>query len=276
MRMNDSDAGKRLGSKESRIVSNLFARHRAPIDASPPLRDRARSALRHPRRPSVRIPPVWKPCAKTPPRTASTPLPAAARTATGAIRTLGSHPATAPVVLHPGDAISTARRVVYIILLGALTALGPFTIDLYLPAFPTLQADFRTSAAAIQLTLTGTMVGFALGQLIVGPLSDKVGRRVPLLAVTALHVVASAAAARPDLTLLAIARVFMGVGAAAGGVVAMAIVRDLFGGRRLVVMLSRLALVSGAAPSSRRSSAPLCCRSCRGVASSWSWRSTVR
>jgi MFS family permease len=84
---------------------------------------------------------------------------------------------------------------VYIILLGALTALGPFTIDLYLPAFPTLQADFRTSAAAIQLTLTGTMVGFALGQLIVGPLSDKVGRRVPLLAVTALHVVASAAAA---------------------------------------------------------------------------------
>ena len=135
------------------------------------------------------------------------------------------------------------------ILLGALTALGPFTIDLYLPAFPTLQADFRTSAAAIQLTLTGTMVGFALGQLIVGPLSDKVGRRVPLLAVTALHVVASAAAAlAPDLTLLAIARVFMGVGAAAGGVVAMAIVRDLFGGRRLVVMLSRLALVSGAAP----------------------------
>ena len=169
--------------------------------------------------------------------------------ATGAIRTLGPNPATAPIMLHPGDRISTGRRVIYVILLGALTALGPFTIDLYLPAFPTLQADFRTSAAAIQLTLTGTMVGFALGQLVVGPLSDKVGRRVPLLAVTALHVVASTAAAlAPDLTLLAIARVFMGVGAAAGGVVAMAIVRDLFGGRRLVVMLSRLALVSGAAP----------------------------
>lgn len=170
-------------------------------------------------------------------------------TPTDAIRTLGANPATAPVVLHPGDAIGAGRRVVYIILLGALTALGPFTIDLYLPAFPVLQQDFQTSAAAIQLTLTGTMIGFALGQLIVGPLSDKVGRRRPLLAVTALHVIASVGAAlAPDLTLLAVARVLMGMGAAAGGVVAMAIVRDLFGGRRLVVMLSRLALVSGVAP----------------------------
>ncbi|MBF9335160.1 multidrug effflux MFS transporter [Microbacterium lacticum] len=178
------------------------------------------------------------------PSTSSTPT-----AQTSAIRTLGANPATAPIVLHPGDAIGTGRRVVYIILLGALTALGPFTIDLYLPAFPVLQQDFQTTAAAIQLTLTGTMIGFALGQLIVGPLSDKVGRRRPLLAVTALHVIASIGAAlAPDLTLLAIARVLMGMGAAAGGVVAMAIVRDLFGGRRLVVMLSRLALVSGVAP----------------------------
>ncbi|WP_205834664.1 multidrug effflux MFS transporter [Microbacterium salsuginis] len=170
-------------------------------------------------------------------------------TSTGAIRTLGSNPATAPIVLHPGDSISTRRRVLYIILLGALTALGPFTIDLYLPAFPALEEDFQTTAAAIQLTLTGTMIGFALGQLIVGPLSDKVGRRLPLLVVTALHVVASVAAAlAPSLELLSVARVFMGAGAAAGGVVAAAIVRDLFGGRRLVVMLSRLALVSGVAP----------------------------
>nr|WP_040568930.1 multidrug effflux MFS transporter [Microbacterium yannicii] len=152
-------------------------------------------------------------------------------------------------MLHPGDSISNRRRILYIVLLGALTALGPFTIDLYLPAFPVLEEDFQTTAAAIQLTLTGTMIGFALGQLVVGPLSDKVGRRVPLLVVTALHVIASVAAAlAPTLELLSIARVFMGAGAAAGGVVAAAIVRDLFGGRRLVVMLSRLALVSGVAP----------------------------
>jgi len=180
-------------------------------------------------------------------------LPTEARPAprpdTGAIRTLGSNPATAPIVLHPGDSIPHRRRVLYIVLLGALTALGPFTIDLYLPAFPVLEEDFQTTAALIQLTLTGTMIGFALGQLIVGPLSDKVGRRVPLLSVTALHVLASTAAAlAPTLELLSAARVLQGAGAAAGGVVAAAIVRDLFGGRRLVVMLSRLALVSGVAP----------------------------
>jgi len=169
--------------------------------------------------------------------------------ATAAIRTLGPDPATAPIMLHPGDAISLARRVVYIVLLGALTALGPFTVDLYLPAFPVLEQEFQTTAAAVQLTLTGTMIGFGLGQLIVGPLSDKLGRRVPLLIVTALHVVASTAAAlAPSLATLGVARVVMGIGAAAGGVVAMAMVRDLFGGRRLVVMLSRLALVTGAAP----------------------------
>lgn len=168
---------------------------------------------------------------------------------TGAIRTLGPNPATAPIMLHPGDAIPPARRVLYIVLLGALTALGPFTIDLYLPAFPLLEQEFQTTAAMIQLTLTGTMLGFALGQLVVGPLSDKVGRRLPLISVTALHVLASVAAAlAPNLVLLGVARVLMGVGAAAGGVVAMAIVRDLFGGRRLVIMLSRLALVSGVAP----------------------------
>jgi len=170
-------------------------------------------------------------------------------TPTGAIRVLGPNPATAPIMLHPGDAISHRRRVLYIILLGALTALGPFTIDLYLPAFPVLESDFQTTSAAIQLTLTGTMIGFAVGQLVVGPLSDKVGRRIPLVSVTALHVLASVAAAvAPDLLLLGGARVLMGIGAAAGGVVAMAVVRDLFGGRRLVVMLSRLALVSGVAP----------------------------
>jgi len=173
----------------------------------------------------------------------------APRTDTGAIRALGSNPATAPIVLHPGDSIPHRRRVLYIVLLGALTALGPFTIDLYLPAFPVLEEDFQTTAALIQLTLTGTMIGFAFGQLIVGPLSDKVGRRVPLLSVTALHVLASTAAAlAPTLELLSAARVLQGAGAAAGGVVAAAIVRDLFGGRRLVVMLSRLALVSGVAP----------------------------
>lgn len=180
---------------------------------------------------------------------ASTPEPEASLSGTGAIRTLGPNPATAPIMLHPGDSIAQRTRVLYIIVLGALTALGPFTIDLYLPAFPILEHDFNTTASAIQLTLTGTMIGFGLGQLVVGPWSDKIGRRIPLLTTTSVHILASVCAAiAPTLELLAAARVVQGAGAAAGGVVALAIVRDLFGGKPLVLMLSRLALVSGVAP----------------------------
>ena len=150
---------------------------------------------------------------------------------------------------HPGDALTPRRRVAYIVLLGALTALGPFTVDLYLPAFPALEADFHTSSAAIQLTLTGTMLGFGLGQLVIGPLSDLVGRRIPLLVATSVHIAASVTAAiAPNLSVLTVMRVLMGVGAAAGGVIGQAIVRDLFSGRRLIVVLSRMAAISGLAP----------------------------
>ncbi|RZS68115.1 DHA1 family bicyclomycin/chloramphenicol resistance-like MFS transporter [Agromyces ramosus] len=152
-------------------------------------------------------------------------------------------------VAHPGDLLSRRQRLVYVLVLGALTALGPFTVDLYLPAFPVLQDELGVSAAAVQLTLTGTMVGFGFGQLIVGPWSDKVGRRLPLILATALHIAASVAAAlAPDIVWLSVFRLLQGFGAAAGGVVAMAMVRDLFGGKPLVRMLSRLALVNGLAP----------------------------
>ncbi|MFT2817078.1 multidrug effflux MFS transporter [Leifsonia sp. A12D58] len=152
-------------------------------------------------------------------------------------------------VFHPGDRLSARQRLVYILVLGALTALGPFTIDLYLPAFPTLERELGVSAAAIQLTLTGTMIGFGVGQLVVGPWSDKIGRRLPLILATAFHVLACVGAAlSQDIVWLGVFRVLQGFGAAAGGVVAMAMVRDLFGGKPLVKMLSRLALVNGLAP----------------------------
>ncbi|MCU1556146.1 MAG: rane transport protein [Microbacteriaceae bacterium] len=152
-------------------------------------------------------------------------------------------------VVHPGDSLTPRQRLVYIVALGALTALGPFTIDLYLPAFPALQNDLGVSTPAIQLTLTATTIGFGVGQLLVGPWSDKVGRRLPLIIASVLHVAASIGAAlAPDIYWLGAFRVLQGMGAAAGGVVAMALVRDLFGGIPLVRMLSRLALVSGLAP----------------------------
>ncbi|MGR0220704.1 multidrug effflux MFS transporter [Agromyces sp. ZXT2-6] len=150
---------------------------------------------------------------------------------------------------HPGDLLSRRQRLVYVVVLGALTALGPFTIDLYLPAFPALESELGVNAAAIQITLTGTMIGFGLGQLVVGPWSDKVGRRLPLILSTIVHIAASVAAAlAPDIAWLTAFRLLQGFGAAAGGVVAMAMVRDLFGGKPLVRMLSRLALVVGLAP----------------------------
>jgi len=152
-------------------------------------------------------------------------------------------------VIHPGDSLSRRQRVVYVVLLGALMALGPFTIDLYLPAFPAVEADFDVTPAIIQLTLTATAVGFALGQLLVGPLSDKVGRRLPLIVATSVHIVCSfSIAVAPSIELLGALRVLQGMGAAGGAVVAMAMVRDLFGGLPLVRMLSRMALVSGLAP----------------------------
>ena len=152
-------------------------------------------------------------------------------------------------VVHPGDSLSRRQRLVYILVLGSLTALGPFTIDLYLPAFPVLEDDLNVSATLIQLTLTGTTLGFAIGQLFMGPWSDKVGRRLPLILATSVHVAASIGVAlSPDIVWLSAFRVLQGAGAAAGGVVAMAMVRDLFGGKPLVRMLSRLALVNGLAP----------------------------
>ena len=151
-------------------------------------------------------------------------------TATRPIPTLSSS-STAQL----GALLSARQRLTYVVILGALTALGPFTVDLYLPAMPSLQSELGVGTSAIQLTLAGTTIGFAVGQLLIGPLSDKVGRKGPLIFATLLHVAACVGAAMaPDILWLCIFRVMQGFGAAAGGVVAMAMVRDM--------------LVSGLAP----------------------------
>ncbi|WP_224391161.1 multidrug effflux MFS transporter [Pseudonocardia sp. ICBG1293] len=143
----------------------------------------------------------------------------------------------------------TPSRVRLAVVLGALIALGPLTIDTYLPALPAVGRDLAATGATVQLTLTGTLAGLALGQLLIGPLSDAYGRRPLLLAGVALHVVASAlVTVAPTIEVLAVLRVLQGAGAAAGTVVGLAIVRDLFTGRAAVGMVSRLMLVMGAAP----------------------------
>lgn len=150
---------------------------------------------------------------------------------------------------HLGDQLSLRRRVAIIATLGLLTGLGPFTIDLYLPAFPAIKDDLGINDAQVLVTLSATTVGFALGQLLVGPVSDRLGRRWPLLAMTSLHVLASVLVAiSPNVEFLTGMRALQGIGAAGGAVVAMAMARDLFSGRRLIRMLSQLALINGLAP----------------------------
>jgi DHA1 family bicyclomycin/chloramphenicol resistance-like MFS transporter len=150
--------------------------------------------------------------------------------------------AASPGVERPGVARTA-------LVLGGFVAIGPLTIDMYLPALPTITRELETTSAAVQLTLTGTLIGLALGQLVLGPLSDALGRLRPLLAGTALHVVASMLVLiAPNLAVLGALRVLQGVGTAAGAVVALAIVRDLYEGRAAATMLSRLFLVLGAAP----------------------------
>ncbi|OZM72080.1 Bcr/CflA family drug resistance efflux transporter [Amycolatopsis antarctica] len=145
--------------------------------------------------------------------------------------------------------VAPQSRLRIALVLGALIALGPLTIDMYLPALPAITTELSTTSSTIQLTLTGTLVGLALGQLVIGPLADSLGRRGPLLAGTALHVVSSLLIVlAPNVAVLGVLRVLQGVGAAAGAVVGLAIVRDLFSGRAAATLLSRLMLVMGVAP----------------------------
>jgi DHA1 family bicyclomycin/chloramphenicol resistance-like MFS transporter len=141
------------------------------------------------------------------------------------------------------------NRVLLVLTLGALVAIGPLSIDMYLPALPSITRDLMTTESTIQLTVSGTVLGLALGQLLVGPLSDAVGRRVPLIAGTLVHVVASLLCLlAPTVDLLIAARIAQGLGASAGMVLAIAVVRDLYVDRAAATLLSQLILVMGVSP----------------------------
>jgi MFS transporter, DHA1 family, multidrug resistance protein len=165
------------------------------------------------------------------------------------VTTIQERPAAAAEQPIRDSARPGTSRLALVLVLGGFVALGPLTIDMYLPALPTITDQLATTSATVQLTLTGTLIGLALGQLVLGPLSDALGRRRPLLAGTALHVVASLLIlVAPSIAVLGALRVLQGVGTAAGAVIALAIVRDLYDGRAAATMLSRLFLVLGAAP----------------------------
>jgi MFS transporter, DHA1 family, multidrug resistance protein len=137
----------------------------------------------------------------------------------------------------------------YALILGGLSAFGPLSIDMYLPALPAMTDDLGSSDTVLQLTLTAFIIGIALGQLVVGPLSDAMGRRKPLLVGLALYVVGSIlCVVSPSAELLIVARVIQALGASAGIVIARATVRDLYSGTAMTKFFSTLMLVNGLAP----------------------------
>ncbi|MBY0429799.1 MAG: multidrug effflux MFS transporter, partial [Rhodospirillales bacterium] len=137
----------------------------------------------------------------------------------------------------------------FVLALGAVTALGPLSIDMYLPALPSLAADFRADPSLVQLTLSACILGLALGQLVVGPLSDIHGRRRPLLVGLAAYAAASLLCAlAPSAGALIAMRFLQGLAGSAGLVIATAMVRDLYTGAAAARFFSMLMLVMGLAP----------------------------
>ena len=154
-----------------------------------------------------------------------------------------------PAIQSPASTFVGRRYVHLVLVLGAMMAIGPLTIDTYLPALPQLSSEMGATDAQAQLTITGLLVGLGLGQLIIGPLSDAFGRRKPLLIGLGAHGGMSLlCAAAPSIGLLAVTRTLQGLAGAAVAVVVMAVVRDLFTGIRAAQLLSRLILVLGVAP----------------------------
>lgn len=135
------------------------------------------------------------------------------------------------------------------LLLGLLTAVGPISTDMYLPAFPQIAAALGGHAGAAQITLAAWFAGLAIGQITQGALSDRFGRRAPIIMGTALYALANAGCAlAPDLATFSAMRLLSAIGGSAGMVIPRAIVRDIADGPAASRMLSRLILVMGAAP----------------------------
>lgn len=176
---------------------------------------------------------------------------------------------SSPPPVVPADAASRTPTVLWIGVLALLTAVAPLATDMYLPAFPELAADLDTTASAVQLSLTTFLVGLALGQLVIGPLSDAWGRRRLLLAGTVLCLVAGVVCVvAPTIGVLVVARFLQGFGGAAGVVLSRAVISDRTTGARTVRLFSVMMAINGVAPVV----APLLGSSVAAVAG---WRGTL-
>ncbi|MFD1930572.1 MULTISPECIES: multidrug effflux MFS transporter [Nonomuraea] len=141
------------------------------------------------------------------------------------------------------------RRGLLLLILGALSAIGPLSIDMYLPALPAITAEMSSAPAQVQLTLTACLIGVSLGQVLAGPLSDVRGRRLPLIVGVAGYTLASLLCAfAPSVAALVVLRLVQGIMGGAALVIVRAVVRDLYEGAAIARIFATLMLVSGLAP----------------------------
>ncbi|MCT0954953.1 multidrug effflux MFS transporter [Weissella cibaria] len=134
-------------------------------------------------------------------------------------------------------------------LLGVLSAFSPLAMDLYLPGLPELQQDLHTSTSLAQLTITASLLGLALGQVIIGPLSDRIGRRTPLLWGTVLFGLSSATIVfAPNIWVLIILRLIQGLAGSTGIVLSLAVITDLFTGKTLTKQIAINQTINGVFP----------------------------
>lgn len=141
------------------------------------------------------------------------------------------------------------RSAGFVLIMGTLSAFGPLSLDMYLPALPDITQDLHTTASLAQLTITACLLGLALGQLLAGPLSDKLGRRKPLVVSLAVYAAASFACLFASaVPLLLVLRLLQGLAGSAGIVISRAMARDLYAGHELTKFFALLMLVNGTAP----------------------------
>lgn len=154
-----------------------------------------------------------------------------------------------PTPSNPVPVRSPVVRTSLLLTLGLLSAIAPFATDLYLPTFPQMSLDLHTDATGVQLTLTTFLVGLGIGQLVLGPLSDRIGRRRPLLVAASVCVLAGlTTVVAPTVGVLTVARLAQGLSGAAGTVLGRAVIADLAAGPAAARAFSLMMAVVGVAP----------------------------
>lgn len=143
----------------------------------------------------------------------------------------------------------TNSKAFLVILLGVLSAFGPFVVDLYLPSLPQLAQFFDTTASMTQLTLTTAMIGLAVGQLLLGPMSDKFGRKIPLIISLLIYIISTILLIfSPNIETMIVLRAVQGLSSAGSVVISRAVATDLYRGREMTRFFGLLMTINGIAP----------------------------